>query len=93
MAKGSPDGALVVFTTNRDGNQEIYTMRIDGASPANQTNNPSNDTGPTWSPNQAWVAFTSDRDGNREVYITKPGNLELYNITNTPYQDQATDWR
>ena len=93
LAKGSPDGALVVFTTNRDGNQEIYTMRIDGAAPSNQTNHTSNDFGASWSSNQAWIAFTTDREGNREVYIMKPGNLELYNITNNPYQDQVSDWR
>ena len=68
-------------------------MRIDGNNQTNQTNNPSNDFGPSWAPNQAWIAFTTERDGNREVYITKPGVFESYIITNHPNQDQLSDWR
>ena len=69
-------------------------MRIDGVDQANQTNNPSNDFGPSWAPSQAWIAFTTDRDGNRgKVYITKRGVFEMYNITNYPNQDQFSDWR
>jgi Tol biopolymer transport system component len=78
MAEGSTDGSLVLFTTDRDGNQEIYYMRSDGTSLANLTNNPANDFGPSWSPGDAWVAFTSERDGNREVYLQ---NLHNWFIT------------
>jgi TolB protein len=93
MAKGSPDGSLVAFTSNRTGNMDVFDMRLDGQGLMNLTNNFANDFGPVWSSDQVWIAFTTDRSGNREVYIMKPGLPDLNNVTNNPGQDQASDWR
>ena len=46
----SPDGSKVAFTTNRDGNADVYIMDADGSSPANLTNDPGADFDPAWSP-------------------------------------------
>ncbi len=44
----SPDGQRIAFTTNRDGNQEIYVMNNNGSDPINFTRNPAEDLHPTW---------------------------------------------
>ena len=47
----SPNGALITFTSNRDGNNEIYSMDADGGAPTRLTTNTAEDTTPAW---QAW---------------------------------------
>jgi TolB protein len=46
----SPDGQYVAFTSERDGNGEIYVMRADGSQATNVTNNGADDLRPAWSP-------------------------------------------
>jgi PKD repeat protein len=59
----------IVFTSNRDGNNEIYIMNTNGSEPVNVTNNASNDRQATWSPDGSQVVFTSDRDdGTNDIY-------------------------
>jgi dipeptidyl aminopeptidase/acylaminoacyl peptidase len=46
----SPDGSQVAFQSNKDGNQEIYTVNADGSSLTRLTNNSSGDFRPSWQP-------------------------------------------
>ncbi|HCU21954.1 MAG TPA: hypothetical protein DF698_03505, partial [Candidatus Atribacteria bacterium] len=46
----SPDGTKIAFTSHRDGNNDIFTMNVDGSNFRNLTRNPADDTDPTWSP-------------------------------------------
>ena len=62
-------GSKIVFSSNRDGNYEIYVMNAsDGSNQKKLTTNPSGDISPAWSPDASEIAFTSDRDGYYEVY-------------------------
>jgi TolB protein len=50
-ARWSPDGQRIIFVTDAfDGNEEIYSIRIDGADLKNMTQNPANDSDPDWGP-------------------------------------------
>ncbi|MFQ5874860.1 MAG: TolB family protein, partial [Dehalococcoidia bacterium] len=46
----SPDGTKIAFTSDRDGNWEIYVMDADGSNPRNLTNLPIGEYEPAWSP-------------------------------------------
>ena len=65
----SPDGSKLAFTSNRDGNAEIYVMNRDGSGVRRLTNHPTIDVTPTWSPTGTQIAFTSDRTGTPQIYI------------------------
>jgi TolB protein len=52
----------IVFTSNRDGNAQIYSMNLDGSGLIRLTNNLYNDDHPRWSPNGTKILFQSDRD-------------------------------
>jgi TolB protein len=65
----SPDGSKIAFTTNRDGNPEIYVMNRDGSGLRRMTNNPAIDVTPTWSPTGNQLAWVSDRTGAPHIYV------------------------
>lgn len=65
----SPDGTKIAFTSNRDGNPEIYVMDRDGRNLRRMTNNPAIDVTPTWSPSGNQLAWVSDRTGQPHIYI------------------------
>jgi Tol biopolymer transport system component len=55
----------IVFSSNREGNSEIYTMNTDGTGLKRITNDPAGDIQPAFSPGgsgQSRLAFTSTRD-------------------------------
>ena len=70
----SPDGHSIAFTSDRDGNTEIYVMNADGSNQRRLTNNGYSDEDPSWSPDSRSIAFTSDRSGDWEIYV---GNLQV----------------
>jgi TolB protein len=50
-ARWSPDGQRIIFVTDAlNGNEEIYTVRLDGSDPQNLSRNAANDLGPDWGP-------------------------------------------
>src|SRR5207244_12641176 len=71
----SPDGTRVAFTSNRDGNPELYVMNRDGSNLRRITNHPAIDSTPTWSPTGTQIAFTSDRSGSPQIYIVGADGL------------------
>lgn len=46
-----PATAKIAFSSNRDGNPEIYMMNSDRRQQVNLTNHPTSDFAPNWSPN------------------------------------------
>ncbi len=84
----SPDAETIVFTSERDGNQNIYLMTIDGSFIEQITKDKSNDYEPIFSPTGESIAFTSERDGNKEIYIINLKTKKLQNLTN----NSADDW-
>lgn len=73
----------IVFESNRDGNQEIYTCNSDGTNQTRLTNSPSVDWGACWSPDGSKIAFSSFRDGNYEIYTMNADGTAQTRLTNT----------
>lgn|GEM_PF-3396044 len=50
-ARWSPDGQRIIFVTDAlDGNEEVYSVRLDGTDPQNLSRNHANDIEPDWGP-------------------------------------------
>ena len=50
-ARWSPDGTRIIFVTDHyDGNEEIYTVRLDGTDLKNLTHSSANESEPDWGP-------------------------------------------
>jgi len=86
-AAWSPDGRQIAFTSNRNGNNEIYVMDANGSNVVNLTNNPASDQHPSWSPDGQWIVFSTNRDGNDEIYVMAKDGTQLKNLTNNPSSD------
>ncbi|MEW6752625.1 MAG: hypothetical protein AB1505_16820 [Candidatus Latescibacterota bacterium] len=67
----SPDGRTVVFTSSQfDGNDEIYTIRVDGSQRQRLTvNHDKFDWFAQWSPSGDRIAFDSERYGGQELML------------------------
>ena len=89
----SPDSNRVVFTSVRDGNQDIYRMLSQPGSPEIRlTNNPALDEAASWSPDGSRIAFRSNRDGNLEVYSMNVDGSDQRNLSRHPSSDFDPTW-
>ena len=59
LADWSPDGTKITFSSERDGNQEIYIMESDGSNQTRLTSQSAFYDYPTWSPDGLSIAFAS----------------------------------
>lgn len=65
----SPDGTKIVFTSDRDGDDNIYMMNVDGTGFTQLTADPNGDGGPSFSPDGTKIVFSSRRNGNPKIYV------------------------
>ncbi len=85
----SPDGSRILFTSNRDGNPEIYVMNRDGTNMRRLTSNPAIDVTPTWSPSGNQIAWVSDRTGQPHIYVMNADGTGQRQLINE-YCDRPT---
>jgi len=57
----SPDGSLLAFASNRDGDFEIYVRQVAGGQEVNVSDDPGQDFQPAFSPDGRSIAFISTR--------------------------------
>ncbi len=82
----------IVFSSDRDGNPEIYVMNNDGSSQTRLTNNQFSDIAPAWSSDGQNIVFLTDRDGNFEIYSMDIYGNNQVNLSNNPAYDIYADW-
>jgi Tol biopolymer transport system component len=85
-------GSKIAFSSDRDGNYEIYVMNPDGSGVRNLTNDLADDNSPSWSPDGSGIAFESNRDGDPEIYIMDSDGGNQKNLTNNPAGDGGPSW-
>ena len=88
----SPDGRRIAFSSERDGNSEIYVMNADGSGLTRITNNSDYDGVPAWSPDGRRIAFASRRDGNSEIYAMNADGSNQTRLTNRSASDWYPSW-
>jgi len=76
-------GGLIVFSSDQDGDFEIWVMNADGSNPRQLTDNAAMDLSPSWSPDGSRIVFVSNRDGNDEIYIMNTDGSDVRRLTET----------
>jgi Tol biopolymer transport system component len=83
----------IVFSSNRDGNYEIYTMEADGSNVQRLTNNPY-DSGPKWSPDGTKIAFLRSNvfQLGYDIYVMNADGSNQTRLTNNLVIVEPPDW-
>lgn len=96
----------VVFSSTRDGNEEIYVMQADGSGVTRLTNHPAADRHPSGAPNALKIVFESNRDDPDpqhcgtsgfpncifHIYSMNVDGTGVTRLTNGPYSDVDAVW-
>ncbi len=97
----SPNGHWLAFTSERDGNSEIYIVDATCVQSNNRcrdedarrlTNNPTADDQAAWSPDSMQIVFQSNRDGNFEIYTMNRDGSDQHRLTDSPRRDLIPNW-
>ena len=89
----SKDGKTILFSSARDGNAEIYTIKEDGTSPQRLTNNPSADYSPAYSPDESKIVFVREVTGGRpQLFVMNSNGTNVVNISNNTFNESQPSW-
>ena len=98
LAQGTPvtagpaDGTIA-FTSDRDGDYEVYLVNADGTNPRQLTHNEhSADWLPAWSPDGSQIAFTSNSDGDFEIFVMNADGTNPRQLTDNLSLETAPSW-
>lgn len=78
----------LVFTGNRNGQYNIFSVEIETGIETQLTNTPGLDDGPEYSPDGKYIYFNSNRTGTMQIWRMKPDGSEQEQLT----FDELNDW-
>lgn len=83
----------IVFVSDRDGNDQIYSMLADGSNVQRLTNDPGKDVNPCWSTDGKHIAWASNRSGNWDIWTMDADGSNQENLTDSKdRQDTNPMW-
>ena len=88
----APSTAKVVFSSNRDGNWDIWTMNPDGSDPVNLTRDAASDFKPTWSPTGEQILFVSFREGGESLYLMDADGSNIRRVLDNWHSRSNATW-
>ncbi|HKG55467.1 MAG TPA: hypothetical protein VKB04_14485, partial [Anaerolineales bacterium] len=83
---------IMVFSSDRDGNSEIYAVNLANLSTARLTSNTAQDVQPALAPDSVQVAYVTNQDGNNEIYLTGVNGGVPANLSKNAADDQQPTW-
>jgi Tol biopolymer transport system component len=97
---------VITFTSNRDGDFDIYTIKPDGTNLRRLTKSPGVDGHSIWSPDGEWIMFSSARMGFKderplleripqpygELFVMRADGTGLRQLTDNQWEDATPAW-
>ncbi len=84
----SVDAKSLLFTGNRNGQYDIYSVDIASGEETQLTNTPGLDDGPEYGPAGKYIYFNSNRTGTMQLFRMKPDGSGVEQLT----FDELNDW-
>ena len=94
----TPDGKAqrfeprIVFTSNRNGNWDIYSMDANGNNLLQLTDHEKSDEDPACSPDGRRIAFRSERDFKPDLYVMDRDGNNVIRLTNDNDFESRPSW-
>ncbi|HEY0099681.1 MAG TPA: protein kinase [Pyrinomonadaceae bacterium] len=81
----SPDGQFIAYSSDRDGNFDIWVKSASSGDPLRITDSPEHDWQPNWSPDGTLIVFRSERDGGGLYFTSAPFGKRVRKISSFGY--------
>jgi TolB protein len=102
----SPKGDVIMFTSDRAGDFQLFTIRPDGTAIRQLTDTPGINAHSVWSPDGEWVAFSSGRMGFKdemalfdgvpqpygEIFAMRANGTDVRQLTDNKWEDATAAW-
>ena len=88
----APTIAKIAFSSNRDGNWDIWTMNPDGSDPVNLTRDAAADFSPVWSPTGEQILFVSFREGGESLYLMDADGGNIRRVLDNWHSRSDATW-
>ena len=85
----SPDGKMLTYCANRNGEMDVYTISIDGINETRLTTSEGLNDGPEYSPDGQYIWFNSVRTGLMQIWRMKTNGSEQTQMT---FDDDSNSW-
>jgi serine/threonine protein kinase/Tol biopolymer transport system component len=94
MPAWSPDGTQIAFSSNRDGDWDIYRVNADGSDLHNLTNRDAkSDLAPSWSPDGSQIVYASNYYDNYDIWTMRSSDgLDAITRIQEPGYDSFPAW-
>lgn len=91
LASGDPSSDLL-FTSNHEGNSELYLLRAGETKWINLTQHPAPDNWGVWSPDGRYIVFQTRRHGALDLYRMNADGSQPVRLTDNDAHDYLPSW-
>ena len=82
----------IVFSSDRDGDWDIYSMDVNGDNLLQLTDHPATDEDPACSPDGRRIAFASERGVTRDLYVMDRDGDNVIRLTQDNFYESRPSW-
>ena len=82
----------IFFSSNRDGDWDIYSMDANGDNVVQLTNHPATDEAPACSPDGRRIAFRSERGDTPDLYVMDSDGSNVVRLTHDDLREGHPGW-
>ena len=82
----------IVFSSNRDGDWDIYSMDVNGNNLLQLTDHPESDESPACSPDGRRIAFKSERGVTSDLYVMDSDGHNVVRLTHDNFGEGRPSW-